>query len=135
MELFLKRTISGFVPMFDSDYEKAKRIKIGSEVKAEIKVPRNYRFHKRYFALLNLAFQNQDKFDNFEKFRFVMTMRAGYFETINTGKGVVYMPKSISFAKMDQVEFEKVYSDMLNEVIDLLQADRETIENELINFM
>lgn len=135
MEVFLKRTISGLVPLYDSDYENLKKIKIGDEVKAEIKKPRNYLFHKKFFALLNLAFQNQDEFDNFEKFRFVMVMKAGWFEAIKTGKGVVYMPKSISFGKMDEFEFEKLYNAMLQEVITLIGADKETIENELISFM
>lgn len=135
MEIYLRRTITGFAPVHNSDLDLIKKIKVGQEVKAEIVAPRNYQFHKKFFALLNIGFQNQDQYDNFEKFRFVMIMKAGWFEAIKTDKGVVYMPKSISFAKMDNEEFERLYNAMLQEVIDLIGADEETIENELINFM
>ena len=122
-------------PTHDSDRELVNKLKTGEAYKAKIVKPRNYEFHKKYFALLNLAFNNQDEFDNFEKFRFIMTMKAGFFDAIKTDKGVVYMPRSISFASMDDVEFERVYNAMIQEVITLTGADEELINTELINFM
>lgn len=135
MEIYLIKKFNSLHPANNSDLELLSKLKQGEAYKATISKPRNYRFHKKYFALLNLAFGQQDEYDNFEKFRFVMTMKAGHFEAIKTDKGVVYMPRSISFAKMDEVEFERVYQDMLTEVISLIGADQGTIENELINFM
>lgn len=135
MEIYLTKKGNYLVPTFDSDLELFQKLKNGEQYKSKISKPRNYQFHKKFFALLSLAFHNQDQFDNMEKFRFVMIMKAGHFESIDTGKGVVYMPKSINFAKMDEVEFERLYNDMIQVVIDLIGADEETINNELINFM
>ena len=136
MDIFLKRTIQGFIPLYDSDYEAAKKIPLGKEVKASIKTPRNYQFHKKFFALLNLGFNNQGHYDNFETFRFVMTMKAGFFDSIETHKGhQVFKPKSISFGSMTEEEFVDLYSNMLDVIIEVTGSDKELIENELINFM
>lgn len=135
MEILAKCTLSGLVPLYGSDFEEKKKLKLGETYKVKVTKPRNSKFHRKFFALLNMAFQNQDHYDNFEKFRFVMTMKAGLFEVIETDKGQVFMPKSISFASMDDVEFEKLYKSMVNEVINLLKIDEDTINNEIINFL
>jgi len=135
MKVFMKRTQSGLVPCYDSDYELLKKIKFGDEVTCEIKKPRNYMFHKKLMALLNIAYQNQDRYEHFEHLRYVYTLKAGFFEEIVTDKGVVFKPKSISFAKMDDIEFSELYNRMIDVVIKEIGATREMIESELLNFM
>lgn len=135
VKILMKRTQSGLVPCYDSDYEALKKIKFGDEVVCEIKKPRNYDFHKKFYALLNLAFQNQDRYEQFEHLRYVYTLKAGFFEEIVTDKGVVFKPKSISFAKMDDYEFSELYNRMVDVVIKEIGATREMIETELINFL
>lgn len=135
MKIFMKRTQMGLTPMYDSDHESLKKIAFGKEVVCDVKIPRNYEFHKKFMALLNLAFQNQDRYENFEHLRYVYTLKAGFFEEIATDKGVVFKPKSISFAKMDELEFSDLYNRMVDVVIKEIGADREMIESELINFM
>lgn len=95
MEIYLKKTLSGLKPLYDSDADQLAKIKIGEDVLATIKRPRNLRFHKKFFALLNLGFQNQDRYADFETFRFVMIMKSGFYIEIDTGKGSVFMPRSI----------------------------------------
>jgi hypothetical protein len=133
MEIYLKKRGNNLFPAYDSDLEMVQKLSLDEVYKCVLTRPRNYQFHKKFFALLNLAYNNQDQFDNFEKFRFVMMMKAGHFETIKTGKGVVYMPQSISFAKMSEDEFETVYNDMLKEVEELIGA--EVDPKELESFM
>ena len=135
MEIYLKRTQSGLVPLYDSDMEAIKKLRFGDEVKAVITKPRNYNFHKRFFALLNMAFENQDQYNSFDVFRPIMIMKAGFYTPVETDKGLVFLPKSISFAKMDEVEFQELYSAMVDQVIKLLECTEKDIEENIINFM
>lgn len=135
MEIYLIKNDKGqFIPAYNSGYEKAKRIKEGTEVLANIRKPRNIKFHRKFFALLNMGFKNQERYTEFEDYRAVMSMKAGFYKTIETDKGVVYLPKSISFSKMDELEFEELYSKMIDVLIRELKITEETIEQELMNF-
>ena len=136
MEVYLTKNANGLlIPTYDSDHESCKKIAFGETVKAEITKPRNIGFHRKFFALLNMAFNNQDEYDTFEDFRAVMIMKAGFFKQIATDRGLVYFPKSISFAKMDELEFGDLYSKMIDVVIKILSITEENIEQEIINFM
>ena len=44
--------------MYDSDLDEKHRLRIGDNVLCTIKRPRNYEFHKKYFALLRLTVAN-----------------------------------------------------------------------------
>jgi len=136
MEIYLIKNDKGnFVPAYNSGYEKAKRFKSGETVLADIKRPRNIGFHRKFFALLNMGFENREQYDNFEDYRAVHVMKAGYYKTIETDKGVIYLPKSISFAKMDDLEFQELYNRMIDVLIKELGLDQAQIEQELSTFM
>lgn len=138
MKIFCKNTLSGLIPLYDSDFEDKKKLKMNEVYSVEIKRPRNYEFLKKYFALLNLAFQNQDTFTNFENFRAEVIKYSGYYTEYLTLKGEVeYRAKSISFAKMSKSEFESLYSASLTVILTyvLQHNTKEEIEQELINFM
>ena len=89
-------------------------------------VPRNPRFHRKFFALLNLGFEawepalehaGQTVAKDFEQFREDITILAGHYVQTWTLEGEMRLrAKSISFASMDNDEFEKVY----NSVADVL---------------
>ena len=49
-----KRHDGSFMPTYESDLIKAKKIKVGTDVEVEVKKPRNLRFHKKFY----LAFRN-----------------------------------------------------------------------------
>ena len=136
MDLILRRTEAGLVPKFDSDLEALKKIKIGEDVKVKISRPRNINFHRKYFALMNLAFENQDLYDDITTFRYIIQMKAGFYTIVKTHKGeLMYFPDSISFGSMDESKFEELYSKVLDVILQFLEIDKETVENELINFM
>ena len=58
MDMFCRVTSHGLVPLYDSDYELAKRLRVGTTVRCRISLPRNYEFHKKFFALVRLTFEN-----------------------------------------------------------------------------
>ena len=81
--------------------------------KFSFKRVRNYQFHKKYFSLLNMVFNNQDTFDNFEWFRKHTLIAIGWCDTFvhpKTGE-VLNTPKSISFEKCKESEFRQLYTD------------------------
>lgn len=135
MKLFVKNTLSGLVPLYPADLDEKKRLKLGAEYEVEITKPRNSQFHRKFFALVNIGWENSDLDMPFEVYRKYITMKAGYFKTYQTPKGVFYEADSISFASMDQETFEELYSRVLDKIIKDIGATREEIEEVLINFI
>ena len=113
--LFLKRTLSGFAPADEPSQEVMRKYKVGEVYRGDIVKPRSYQHHKLAFALLNLTYSNQEKYDNFEKFRKAVAIAAGHTEELITVDGeVLFLPKSISYDALDEVEFTKVFGAMMN---------------------
>ena len=137
VKIHVIKTLSGFKPLSDSDKRALDRFGINEVFEIDVKKARNYEHHKKFFALLNLAFQNQEKYKNFKHFRALITMKSGHYEEIKTEKGIIYLPTSISFSNMDQIEFDKLYDDVcdiiINEVIPGIT--KEEIQDEILNFM
>lgn len=133
MKLFLVKQLNGtFKVAHDSDYELAKKIKVNELYEVEIRQPRNIKFHKKFFALLDLVYQNQDAYANKDDLREDLTIEAGYFRlTDNIHGQTVKRAKSISFASMDDFEFSEFYSSVMNVVIKWLKISREEIAENI----
>ena len=121
----LKSSSDQFKPAYQSDLDSFKKIKIGSLVHADIKQPRNPLFHRKFFAMLNFAFDywepepikvkgiDQEPEKNFERFRKDILILAGYRKAIvNIKNEVRFEAQSISFASMDDLAFQKVYENV-----------------------
>ncbi len=135
MEFFAQISNKRLVPEYDSDQEQISKLKPGTTYKFVVTSPRNIRFHRLFFALINLCYENQTEYTNADDLRAVLTMKAGYYKAIRTDKGTIYLPESISFASMDEIKFKEVYSKVLDEVVKMIGSTSEEIEKELINFM
>lgn len=130
MKFFVVKQLNQtFKPAWDSDLEAFKKIKAGEIMEVEIKKARNPKLHNKFFSLLNLAFSNQDLYDNKDEFREDLTIEAGYYiERVNKFTGEVKKyAKSISFASMDDLEFQDLYSDILRVIVKLLGCTNEDI--------
>ena len=128
-EAFVKRTWSILQPDDELSEEAIRQIRPGQVVRNSWTRPRKIRFHRKIIALLKSVFELQDFFDDFDVFRFWIIMKAGYFDVIATPKGkVIFKPKSISFASMDEDEFEKLYSKILDVSIKQFGITKENIE-------
>lgn len=143
MKLQLINTINGLVPCYDEDFDEKKKLKLGEVYEAEIKVSRNFQFHKKARALLNCAWQylpetKQKGFRTIENFRKYLTVAAGYCEVFFSPKSGQYVeyPKSWAFDKMDNAEFEELYKGVRT-VIDSLLAtivNKEEFDKYLTRF-
>jgi len=137
MKFLVKKHFGNLIPVYNSDLEalKSAKLKEGEVYEIEIKKKRNYEFHKKYFALVNLCFDNQETFTEFEDLRNYLTMKAGYVKKINTGTGQMILPLSISFTKMDNIEFEQLYQKTIDVICKFIDVDEKGIMNELINYL
>jgi len=135
MKLLLRNTIAGLIPLYPSDYDQKRKLKLGNDYEADIRNPRNIGFHKKFFALINVGHENTSLEMPFDTYRKYMIMKAGYFKSYTTPKGTYYEADSISFASMSQDQFEDVYSRVLDKIIEDIGATKEDIENQLVTFM
>ena len=82
----------------------------GEWVRAEMLFPRSGPFHRRHMKIEASVFDAQDRFDDFDMFRDWLKIGAGWVVWVPGAKGgIVPLPRSISYAKADQAEFEKYH--------------------------
>jgi hypothetical protein len=136
MKLHVVRTDFALFPASESDAEKLKKIKSGEVLEVEIKKARNYQFHKKLFALLNLGFEAQNSFTAFDWWREYITMKAGFFESCKAPNGeFMYRAKSISFEKMDDFEFSELYKAVSQAIIEVCHITQKQLEDNLKLFV
>lgn len=123
------------VPLFDSDWEKFKRVPKNKEVTVEIRQPRNIKLHRKFFALINMVFENQDIYTDLEALRKDLTIEAGFYnEHADFNGEIKRTAKSISFANMENTEFSTLYNQYINTIIRILKWEIEDIEENLESY-
>ena len=150
-ELGFIRGANGLVPDGDEASQWFAKVKPGTRVIAKVKVPRNGKFHRKFFAMLNVAYENWEApaIDtpagpaqcSREAFRNDVIVLAGHHELwVNTRGDVRYKAKSIAWAKMDEAEFDRLYNDVVNVILQRFlttwkgeDMDR-AVENFLLGF-
>lgn len=146
MELLLKKLPGGMlVPFDDETADELHKAKTGAVLHGEFRRVRNYVFHKRFFALVNVAYDIWTETQKFEleyrgvkvlpnkvRFRKDLTILAGYYEATYNLKGEVRLEaKSISFGSMSQDEFEALFSQFLNVVLAKVLTSTNYTEDQL----
>lgn len=129
--------------MYDSDLEAKHRLRDGETVLCSITRPRNIKFHRKFFALVRLTFNNlpehlatrfcvHNEDDMLARFKIDL----GMFDIVEVGEGRALKLGSISFARMDNTQFEEFYSKCLDLVqyVYLEGVDRADILEEVDNF-
>ena len=144
MDIYCKVTPYGLVPLYDSDFDMKKRLKVGSTVKCKVSNPRNYEHHKKFFALVRLTFDNLPsnlaeyfKVHNEEDMLRRFKRDLGYFKTSLNERGEKEIEyQSISFSAMEQHEFERFYNQCIDLVLYkyLKGIDKEDLITEIENF-
>lgn len=144
MKILCVITETGLTPKYESDREEFKKLKRNAEVVVEIKKGRNIEFHKKYFALLKLTFENfpewlEDTLNvhSVEDLRTRIKIDLGLYDISHYGNQSIIVPKSIAFDKMDETEFEKFYRMSVNHIIKnyLKEVSNEQIEEEIWKFL
>jgi len=121
MRTYLTKTQAGLLPADPPTEEWYRKLKLGDVVSQDSTVVRNPKFHRKYFALLQVGYENwtpgeiDSKYGtpakNFDRFRKDVAILCGYYDMVIRLDGSTRAEaKSISFANMEEDEFEKLYS-------------------------
>ena len=136
--LFLRRGgLNALMPADSMSEEIMRSLPRSVTLKATLTQGRNVAHHRKFFALLKLVLDNQEYFQNIDELLYAIKLKLGYTIPIKLKDTTGYMPKSISFAKMDQREFTEFYE----RTLDFIAADviphieREDIVKEMEEWM
>jgi len=135
MKLFLRNTLTGLIPLYPADFDSKRKLKLGVDYECDIKLPRNIGFHRKYFALLNIGHENTQMDMPFETYRKYVIMKAGFFKTYQTPRGVFYDAESISFSSMTENVFEDLYSRSMDVIIKDIGSTTEEVEKQVLSFI
>lgn len=150
----LKSPAGALIPASEEASDLLRKIKVGTALSVEIKRIRNYKFHKKMFALFKLAFdvwepetpqtyKGEAVSKDFDRFRKDMTILAGFYKAVYNARGEVRLEaESLSFASMAEDRFEKVFRAVLNVVWNRVlrnagyetEAEVERVVDELMRF-
>lgn len=136
MECFVTKLPNcALAPASYEDQEKIRTFKDGQEVRVKLTKTRNLAFHRKWFALAHFAFDYweppvlppdpESKWQkeirpqkSFDRFRKDLTILAGFYDSSYRLNGDIRIEaKSISFASMDEDEFEELYSATIDVII------------------
>lgn len=135
----LTRTLTGLVPADDESRKRLARVPSGDTRQYEYRERRNGAMHRRYWALCGLVSQNVEGYNSAEQVSDHIKILAGHCTPIaSKATGEVYLiPKSISFANMDQGGFDDFWSRAVKAVCGhLLPGVTEAeIENEILSLV
>jgi len=154
---FTKLPNASFIPASEDDAELLSKVKVGETVRLTLVRPRNIRFHRKFFALMNLAFdyweppkdgegsawaEKMPIERNVERFRKDITILAGYYDATYRLNGDVRLEaKSISFGSMSEDDFEKLYSKVIDVIINRVCTQyteyqlRKQVEDMVLDFV
>ena len=121
---FIKGSV-GMLPTEDDGKAWFRKLPMGATISVKVVVPVNGKFRRKFFAMLHAAYDNHDWPEvmtqwgpcqtDFETFRAYVTCKAGFYKMVNhPKKGPQAVPRSIAWAKMQDDEFEKLYSAVLD---------------------
>lgn len=137
MEVLVVKTINGLLkPAFDEDKDKFSQFPKDGYFEIKYTKRRNIKFHRKFFALLKIAYENQSDYRLMEDLRRDLIITSGHYEeVVNAITGEVYkIAKSISFHNMDDTEFSLIYEGVKNVIIQWLGVSNEDLENEIAQY-
>ncbi|MES2073965.1 MAG: DUF1367 family protein [Pseudomonadota bacterium] len=83
----------------------------GEVAQVGTRIPRSTAFHRRHMALEQAVFDAQQRFAEFEQFRNWLKIGAGHVNWVPGAKGgIVPLPKSISYAELDDAAMQLVHA-------------------------
>lgn len=121
------------LPCSEFDYDVLLKVTKNHTVAIEIKKERNAKFHRKFFVLINLLFDNQESYQNIEDYRKDLLIASGFYEEkTNFFTGEMKLEaKSISFSNMDDLEFSEVYKKVIDTALQFIPMDRVMLIEEI----
>ena len=104
-----RKTLSGLSPHNQAAHDLLAKHRIDELLTMDVMKPRNLGMHRLYWALCQKVSENMDGDFNAEVVSDVLKIRTGHVTVVKTTKGECFIPKSISFAAMDQIKFNEFF--------------------------
>ena len=149
-DLQFKKSTSGLLPCTEEAQDWFGKLAFGTTVNAKVSVPRNAKFHAKFFKMLAVAYDNHEwppvqtawgeARVTKDTFREYVTVKAGYFDMMMFPDGKARArAKSIKWGKMDEAEFSKLYSAVLDVILrefltNWKNGDMENAVNQMMEF-
>jgi hypothetical protein len=115
-KILLVKRLKALYPCDEAGEDVLRHLAQGEVIEVTFRKPRNVRFHRKFFALLSLVWEqvdDQEKYPTVEALLTEAKLITGHYERRDIefeGKRYpVLTPKSISFAAMDDIAFGKFY--------------------------
>lgn len=151
MDIVLMKTPGGtLAPVDQTGIDYIAKLKTGAGVRVKATKYNNVAFHRKLYALLNVAYDAWDPAPvmhkgepitkTIEQFREDLTILAGYYESsVRLDGSIRFTAKSWAFGSMDDVEKEKMYSSIINVVLAKIltgstRADLDDIVENVLRF-
>ena len=140
VKIDMAKTIGGLQPVYEDGEKVIRSLKLGEIISVDVVRPRNGAFHDKFFAMLNLIYRNQETYKSMDVLLSVCKLRTGHYDVVETKTEQYKIPKSISFASMDDAEFAAFYDRVckwvINEVVPGLDRHDldEEVRNQLLEF-
>lgn len=123
------------IPAFDCDLDVFKKIAVGETIECEYKSKRRYKNLQKFFVLLKIGFDNQDKEQNIELYRARVLIGIGYCDIIYLEDGKInFIPKSISYDNMpNENDFLTIYNKAVEFIARQLDINNEDLALEILS--
>lgn len=148
---FFARKLHHSLAVFDQDgCDAIAKLVMNGVYKVVVSQIRNYKFHQKFFCLLNVAYNAWEAphkehngvqvFKNKKRFRKDITILCGYYEVVVDIKGQLRTEAlSISFASMSQDDFDSLYSKAIQVILDNVlthytRDDLDRVVSEVLRF-
>ncbi len=124
--LFLKRVGFYLVPDGDESVSALSSLPFGKSFKAEVKQPRNPAFHRLFFSICRRIGDGVGC--NEEQIATVFKLATGHYEVIKSKRhGELKIPRSISFAQMDNTAFREFFDKCVVVAFEEWHIEREAL--------
>lgn len=134
--IILRRELFGLVATDDRSEAWLSSVKIGECIEVKGKRSRNLQHTRKFFSMLQLIFNNQERYATLDHLLIAFKFAIHHTEIIRTKRGDIEVPKSISFASMPQDQFDQFYQRavdfVLSEVVPGMARD--DLERELMEY-
>lgn len=142
MKLWVRKGLDGHLHASMPETEEyLRQWKVGADFEVEIKMKRNGGHHRKGMGALRYVFDNQDRITCWESFLIDVKIATGHVDTHISADGVVYfIPRSIDFARMDELEFTRWKNDALTVVFErfiptMAASEQQRVIDHLIGFL
>lgn len=132
----MRRTVSGLTAADDAASDALRVLRVGDEVDVDLKKQRVNKNLRRWWGLCRLVYENSEQFKSQEQVHDYLKIRAGHCSQIVSKRtGEIYLiADSIAFARLDEVQFQKVWNRAVKavceDIIPGLESDE--VETEIL---